>query len=420
MIIQTIIIKINKLMLYRCLLIALGLNQTLLLALLPNIAALKGLQGSEQGLGLIAAVVNVNLISFWLGSGLWGKWLPKLGIRFCSRITISGFILANLLFYFALLIPTTPSLPVMALARLALGLFSSAFIILAQTHLAITKQNGLGQLAKTSGAITLGRLLGPSLVLLPFSMQYLLLIPLILVLPLLIKQLCEKAENQVDFAKDFPLQTYSGKSPREQAKTRRRPNQLKLILLSALLMTALVSTLQFYLLPLLLDLGYQGEQASSLYASILLYISITLLISQLLLIPWWSKQQRPLAPILLLCLALGCLLLSLSVGLSSSGAQQPWLILLAGLTSLTLAVSGFPVWYSQLALSQSSSLSERSRRSGSLSRAHSSGYLVGSAVSSSCLYFSIPLLTPIWVFALGLVACVLCLQQYLRPATQVI
>ena len=380
-------------MLFRGLLILLGLNQTLAIALLPQIVSYLGLESNSQNLALVAFIINANLFSYWLSTGFWGKYITKIGMMNCTLIACIGFLLSNFIFWSSLFISTTPSLPLMAFSRFALGLFTSAFIILAHTHLAQINNTNLGQLAKTSGNITLGRLIGPSLVLLPVPMEWLLLTPMIVTIAFLpVVILKTKIKQQSANILSSETSSHSVNS-----------TTFTLILISALLTTMLVSTLQLFILPLLSNMGYQGVYGSKVYASLLIYLTITVLIYQFIILPYLTRYVSSIPSLIITALILSNTLFIVSF--------DNRILLLIALTIFTFAISALPSWYSQKAYQHNQTLAIRSHRSSQLVRAHTTGHLAGTAISSITLYFHIPLIVPIWIFSLSLIGLMLTLQK---------
>ncbi len=381
-------------MLYRCLLILLGLNQTLVLAFLPELSSLLGFSQTEKDLGFITLLLNLNLITYWFGVKFWGNKLGNLGIWPCTRIAAAGFLLANLVFWCSLFASDQPSLLLVACSRLLLGVFSSAFVILAHSHLSIVSKTNLGQLAKTSGAITLGRLLGPCLALLPLAANYLLFSPILLALPACLYCLSCNPKwtlaSQVEAPPTSPAQVLSSL-------------HFKHILLLAVLTTSLVSIVQYYILPLLFSFGYQGTEATKVYASLLLYLSLALIVYQFVVLPVVSRSPSLIPAVFLVSLVSGSLLLSF--------ASNAWALLLVSLAVLAFAISGLPSWYSQQAYLPNPSVSFRAKRSAYLARAHTAGYLIGTAVASGCLLLGVPLLVPICLFSLAMVTLIIRVNQ---------
>ncbi|MDO6761978.1 hypothetical protein [Agarivorans sp. 1_MG-2023] len=378
-------------------LVLLGLNQTLVLAFLPELSLLLGFSHSEKDLGFVALVLNVNLISYWFGVTFWGSKLSKLGLWRSTVLAISGFLLANLVFCLTLFVSESPSLLLVSASRLLLGLFSSAFIILAHSYLAIINNSNVGQLAKTSGSITIGRLLGPCFALLPLVGLWVLSAPVLFALIALIYCLVAKSGWPAETEQNKPLATPSS-----------LPESLpfKYILLLAVFTTSLVSTVQYLILPLLIGFGYQGAQATQIYASLLLYLSVIIIVYQFVLLPLFARSQARLPAALIGSLLVGALLLSAPL--------SNWSFVLLALAVMAFAISGLPSWYSQQAYANNPSISFRAKRSAFLARAHTAGYLIGTAVASASLMLGIPLLTPIWVFSLAMVALVLVVNQHAR------
>ncbi|WP_411991185.1 MFS transporter [Agarivorans sp. DSG3-1] len=375
----------------------LGLNQTLVLAFLPELSLQLGFNHSNKDLGIVAVVLNLNLISYWFGVKFWGDKLNKRGLWRSTVLAVSGFLVANLVFCLSIFVSDQPSVLLVSASRLLLGLFSSAFIILAHSHLAIVNKSNLGQLAKTNGSITIGRLLGPSLALLPLVGQWVLISPVLMALLVLVYCLVNKASWPTDSELATPIH-----SPYSSAETL----AFKHILLLAVLTTSLVSMVQYHILPLLISFGYQGAQATKIYASLLLYLSAIIIVYQFVLLPLFARSQARLPAALIGSLIVGALLLS--VPLSN------WSFVLLALAVMAFAISGLPSWYSQQAYANNPSISFRAKRSAFLARAHTAGYLIGTAVASASLMLGIPLLTPIWVFSLAMVALVLVVNQHAR------
>lgn len=372
-------------------LILLGLNQTLMVALLPEIAQLLSLSTNESGLALLTIAINCNLISYWLGTVFWGRYLAKIGWSACYRITLIGFILSNVLVWLVLFYSAQPELYLLAASRLLVGLFSSAFVILVHTALAQQNQANMGQLSKSSGTITIGRLLGPSLVLLPISIQYLLLLP---ILAALLLALCS-------FFSQHKLHNLS--LEKEKIKTSTNSYSISLILTCALLTTTFVNCLQYFLLPLLFNLGYQGEQASELFAAILLYLSIAVIAYQFILIPYLSRHQQQFPTLIITALVVASALLT--------WAEQSWLLLMLALSIFAFAISALPSWYSQFAFRDSNNIQSNSAKSAAITRAHSSGHLSGVALASLCLYLSIPMQLTIVALVLALIFFIISINK---------
>ena len=378
-------------MLFRGLLILLGLNQTLAITLLPEIVSYFGLPNNSQNLAIVTLAINVNLLSYWLGTTFWGDRLRKISIRKCTRLACLGFLFSNALFWSSLFLFETPSLVFVAFSRLAMGLFTSAFIILAHTHLAQINSTSFGQLAKISGAITLGRLIGPSIVLLPLSIKWMLLFPTIataLFIPFIFFKTTLVTHTPV-------IETHS--------KPTHSPHFI-LIVVAAVLTTMLVSTVQYFILPLLFEMGYEGIQGSKVYAALLLYLTITIILYQFIVLPLLAPYLSMIPTLIVVALLISCALLTISL--------HNWLLLFVALTLLTFAISALPSWYSQKAYGKDQTLAIRAYRSSRIARAHTTGHLIGTAISSLSLYFHLSLIVPIWVFSLSLVGLIITLHKH--------
>lgn len=379
-------------MLFRGLLILFGLNQTLAIALVPQLVSFLGLSNSSQNLAIVTLIINVNLLTYWLGTAFWGDLVSKISIVKCTRIASIGFLFSNALFWSALFMVETPSLMFIAFSRLALGLFTSAFIILAHSHLAQITNTSFGQLAKISGAITLGRLIGPSLVLLPFSMEWLLLFPTIatgLFIPFIFFMTNTEPHKPAFEAPSKPINS---------------PN-FALILITALLTTILVSTVQYFILPLLFEMGYEGVLGSKVYAALLLYLTLTVIIYQFFVLPRLTPYLSIIPGLIIAALLISCTLFVVSL--------HNELLLIIALTMLTFAISALPSWYSQKAYEHNQTLAIRAYRSSRIARAHTTGHLLGTAISSLTLYLNLPLIIPIWIFSLSLIGLIITLHKHI-------
>ena len=231
-------------------LFTLGINQTLLIALLPQIAVLFNVDAQSHQLGLIAMAINVNLISYWIGSGVWGKYLNRMSLTQAYWIAGISYITCHILFIASLSHLSGPQLWLAALSRFGLGLFSSAFMPIGQTYLAHKRPAELNNISKLSGVATLGRLLGPTFVFLPIGLSNILLLTLIpiCVSLLLIKWLAKNSLNLTI----IPHQTNSVSSIK-------LAQQFKLTFLTASLTTMLVAIYQLMLVPYLSKLGLNSE-----------------------------------------------------------------------------------------------------------------------------------------------------------------
>ncbi|HCH01836.1 MAG TPA: hypothetical protein DEV85_08110 [Vibrio sp.] len=353
-------------------LFTLGINQTLLIALLPQIAVLFNVDAQSHQLGLIAMAINVNLMSYWIGSGLWGKYLNCMSLTQAYWIAGVGYITCHILFIAALFHLSGPHLWLAALSRFGLGLFSSAFMPIGQTYLTHKRPAELNNISKLSGIATLGRLLGPTLVFLPMGLSNILLLTL---LPIGVSLLFIKwlTKNSLNLA-IIPHQT-------KAISSLKLAQRYKLTFLTAGLTTMLVAIYQLMLVPYLSKLGLNSEQISTYLAGIMLAISSLMAINQMWLTPKllarptliWHFISWPLA----FC---GYILAAFEHGL---------ITLIIFSTALTIALSNLPAWYSKQLLSVNRDNPHTSQLSGLLAQSHSSGHLIGTALASLAVYLSI-------------------------------
>ena len=353
-------------------LFTLGINQTLLLALLPQIAMLFNVDAQSNALGLIAIAINVNLISYWIGSGLWGKHLNRMSLTQAYWIAGMGYIMCHLFFIAALLHLTEPQLWLAALSRFGLGLFSSAFMPIGQTYLAHKRPAELNKISKLSGAATLGRLLGPALVFLPMSLTSLLLLTLLPISMslLFIKWLAKNSLNLVISSNKI-----------KAVSSLKLAQKYKLTFFTASLTTLLVAMYQLMLVPYLSKLGLSSVQVSDYLAGILLAISGLMAINQMWIIP--NLLARP-------TLIWHCIIWPLAFcGYILATFQHSLMLLVIFSAALTMALSNLPAWYSKQLLSIGQDKLYTSQLSGLLAQSHSSGHLIGTALASLAVYLSI-------------------------------
>ncbi|WP_105901367.1 MFS transporter [Vibrio gangliei] len=353
-------------------LFTLGINQTLLIALLPQIAVLFNVDAQSHQLGLIAMAINVNLISYWIGSGLWGKYLSRMSLTQAYWIAGIGYITCHLLFVAALFHLSSPQLWLAALSRFGLGLFSSAFMPIGQTYLTHKHPAELNNISKLSGAATLGRLVGPTFVFLPLGLSTILLLTLlpISVSLLLIKWLVR-----------HPLSLNVIPTEAKAVSALTLVQRYKLTFLTAGLTTMLVAIYQLMLVPYLSQLGFNSEQTSNYLAGIMLAISSLMGINQL-----WITPKLLAKPVLIWHFISWPLAFC---GYILAAFEHSLITLILFSTALTVALSNLPAWYSKQLLSLNQNHLHTSQLSGLLAQSHSSGHLMGTALASLAVYLSI-------------------------------
>lgn len=345
-------------------LISLGINQTVLLSALPTLLEWVDHSNSAYSMGLLVAMVNMNLVSYWLGAGWWGSVASKLGFARAVKLASCGYIAANLSFI-SLLLLAPGNVWLLGVCRFAIGGFSSAFLPLSQAQLAVQGKATPGALSALSGGLTIGRLAGPALVLLPVSIPWLLLVPVVLVVPVLISSL--------------PVSAATTRLAEKPGDIARQPGFQRVVYCAALLTTGFVAVFQLYVLQFITSHGYEGEQGSKVYALMMLATSVLLVVYQLRVIPKISRRYASaLLPVLLISLMLGWIVL-LTAGVD-------WWGLFFAVVGLLLAIAGLPAWYTSRLLERESDPVRQAKSSGYLTRSHTTGHMVGTGLASLFLH----------------------------------
>lgn len=370
-------------------LFTLGINQTLLIALLPQIAQLFGIDPQGHELGIIALALNVNLISYWIGSGIWGKYIQKLSLTYAYIIASIGYIGCHILFISALFHFEHPLLWLASLSRLGLGLFSSAFMPIGQTYLAHKQPPELNKLSQLSGMATLGRLIGPALVFIPFALPTVLLFTIV---PMLISLLLVNilAKNTIKYEGESLKSSASSptfSSTRSStcsstcSSTWSLAKRHYLTLLTAIFTTLLVAIYQLMLIPYLSKLGLNDQEVSHYLASMMVCISVIMAINQLWLIPKCMAYPTFMWHSIIWPLFATAALLAFT--------QYNLIALLTLSVTFTIALSNLPAWYSKQLLLVDNHPAHTSKLSGLLAQAHSSGHLLGTGCASLILYLQL-------------------------------
>lgn len=379
-------------------LISLGINQTVLLSAIPTLVEWVGQSDSAASVGLLVAMVNMNLVSYWLGAGWWGGVASKLGFGRAIRLAACGYIIANLSFI-CLLLLAPGNVWLLGLSRFAIGGFSSAFLPLSQAQLAARGKATPGALSALSGGLTIGRLAGPALVLLPVSIPVILLVPIALVVPVLVLALpgewdashpsvkhrsddIKPDEGQVIASKTFAAKTAQAKAAETKAQEiggLAQSNYSRVVYSAALLTTGFVAVFQLYVLQFITAHGYEGEEGSKVYALMMLATSVLLVVYQLRVIPKISRSySSALLPVLLISLVIGWIVLV-------TGGVNWWGLFFA-VVGLLLAIAGLPAWYTSRLLERESDPARQAKSSGYLTRSHTTGHMVGTGLASLFLH----------------------------------
>ncbi|MCY7295223.1 MFS transporter [Alteromonas sp. a30] len=398
-------------MFYAIHLLVLGANQTLLLALLPQVASLLGFGSDANEWGMLILIMNLNLLSYWFGSGWWGKAIGVIGLKDATRIASIGLIVSTVLF--VCLIFFTPSwLILIAVTRLATGCFTSAFLPIAQTNLALAHQQTtqksdaksgntrVAALSKLSSHITIGRFIGPIIVLLPIPLYALLIAPAVITLLTLFMKVPITDKNTQRQANLIPAET--------QLNAFKKINKFGIS--AALLTTALVAIVQLILLPFITQLGYSEVEASQHYAKLLLFISCLVILFQRWMLPKLAKrdtQETWYAKLLLLSVVAGSACL---VFLPNS-----WSFLLLGLALLALGIAGLPSWYTHQLMQQHEHRLPHSQISGVTAQSHTIGHLLGTGLAAFILSSPFSMHYLLLPTAILLAICVIQLKRVSAP-----
>ncbi|GAL35752.1 possible H+-antiporter [Vibrio maritimus] len=366
----------------------------MLFSLLPVLVAVLSIEDSGNSWSLIIVFLNLNMLSFFIGSAFWPGKIIRLGYFSSAKITILGYFLSNALFV-VLLLGATKSvqfniefLVLIGVSRLFMGFFSSAFMPIAQGSIyaqTSCEQRQYKKLSKISGTLTLGRLAGPGLVLLPVDWLWVLAIPFVPMFWSFFKR---------------PSISFSG----QEAELSTAPNikALSLFLLSppsliaplliALSTTALVASFQLALAPEMTSLIGDVEQASEMLAFLMLGLSMLLFILQVWVMPRLAKWLKTR----LFIIAFGLVGFGLLALIPDPNLTN---FILAGL-ALALSIAGLPPWYSQVAFRRGEPKRKVSETSGLLAQSHSLGHLVGTTSAALCLSVGINALYASSLFAL--------------------
>lgn len=369
-------------LIYKVPLLVLGLNQTLIFSLLPIIAN----QFKPVSLGVVLIALNTNLISHWIGSGLWGKKIHGMSFKRATLIAVTGYTLCHLGFI-ACLISDMGTLWLIALFRFLLGGFGSAFMPIAQTHHMETQ--AVEKLSKVSGVVTLGRVIGPALVLLPLSMQWILLIPLTLMLyPLF----------NVWRVQDFTVQS--------KDQTTATLNYLAIaknvapVLLLGVAITTLSGTFYIMMLSYLGEINQSDLPTSKLLAKMMLVVSAVLVFYQFLVMPALLKKNKTYPLLIIASLII--------TAISVTCFKPSWPAIITAIFFVAFALSGLPAWYSGKAFTHMNE--EKSVISGLLAQAHTSGQLLGTGIASLFLIAKLKLT----LLTGALLLCVVCMVLFVH------
>lgn len=388
-------------------LFAMGVNQTLVIALLPQLGAHLGLTEDTQDWGWLIALLNVNLLAYWLASGWWGNKVCVIGLKKSQRFAAIGVTFSTFAFAIAFHFPLSISLIVIGLSRFATGCFTSAFLPISQSNVVQKEGNSIAALSKQSSYITIGRLFSPVLIFLPLPFYVLLLVPCLITFASLFAPSASSSHSQCKEVNEEQTDTSRVSVNPFHGITSLSVAGLTL----AMSTTALVACTQLVILPFIIELGYSPEQSSVVYAQLMLYISVFVIISQRWIIPalsssCWLKHRYPF--LLLGILHLGASLLFFTF--------SQWIFFALALSFIAIGVTGLPSWYTHRMLQMQHQHLSHSQISGGLAQAHSLGHILGTGLSASILFFAAAPQTLLWLIALLVTICTYRLSK--RPTTK--
>ncbi|QGX41046.1 MFS transporter [Permianibacter aggregans] len=340
---------------------SLGAGQTVLLSLVPVLLEHTGLNTAELG-----SLMALGTLSLMLAAPLWGWFSDRYGRRSVLRTGLLGYLLAQTGFVLVLLaladswLNLNVGLMLLALMRLAYGLLAAGVYPACQAWACDTSIGGqpLKALATISSGSHLGRSLGPLLVLPLLPLAVLAPLLWLLLLPLLSLLLIWRAPEPA-------IVTPTPSPAADASSVPLRP------LLLAFSLTAAIGQLQFLLGPLLGErFALSAEQASAASASLLVLVSIVTILTQVFIVRRLSELN--------LALRFGALLFAAGMVWLAWSAQA----ISFGLALVALAIGAallVPAYSSQV--DAGAETSQRGKRFGQLSLAHTAGYTLGFAVA---------------------------------------
>ncbi|MCY7295177.1 MFS transporter [Alteromonas sp. a30] len=376
-------------------LIVMGVNQTLVIALLPQLGSHFSLSQDVQDWGWLIGLLNVNLVAYWIASGWWGNKINEIGVSRAKFIATFGLTLSTLCFALAFYLPTLASIIVIGLSRLVTGCFTAAFIPIAQSEIASKGEYRIGLLSRQSSYITLGRFASPLLIFLPIPFHFILLIPSAISLVSLLFLVRETQPFSFLPPLAAKVNLFHGLS-----------NLPPCGLLLALSTTALVTCTQLIILPFIIKMGYSPEHSSQIYAQLMLFISVIIIISQRWILPYASSVaalRKAYLYILLLLLHLGAGLLSLHF--------NHWVAFAPALACIAIGITGIPAWYTHQLFDKRSPKLSQSQVSGGVAQAHSLGHILGTMLSAGILLVTIEPQLLLWPITVLITFCAYLLSQ---------
>ncbi len=375
--------------------ILMGLFQSSLIAATPTVISVTGLSTLQWSL-----LLSMPTLLFLLLSPLWGKWADRIGASYLIRYSALGLGLSIIslaaVWWLGIAFTFIPALWFVAIAvtRILYGMSASGVMPLCQS-LAIHDIQPSGSTAKTkngdrslknlglvSASLSIGRLVGPLVLIAVFSqldwllaLYSLIAIPLVL---LIIQYSCRHSNKQAHQA-----------SRGEAVQVELAPVLPYLVM--AFCVTLFVGYLQFVLGPLLLDWLGDAKQATMTLSFILTLVATSALLCQLLIV----KRLNWRSPFLLAGIALT--MLGATLTLSAINSVMALMLILIPVAAAIALIT--PI-YTRSAMAQCDE--GKGQISGKLAVCHTAGYPLGSLLAG--LYYPA---FKIWWLPLALIAFIL-------------
>lgn len=374
--------------------IIMGIFQSSLFAATPLFIAQTGLASWQWSI-----LLSLPTLFFLVLSPRWGRWADQSGAGYIIRFSALGLSLSivsfAIIWWAGVSYAFSPLMWFVAIgvSRILYGISASGVMPLCQSlalDTTIVKEgsdDSLKRLGRVSAGLSIGRLVGP--VLLLFFAVYLgwlfgifsvvALVSLIFISRFSVKYTVQRTEQQT---------TVSSKT--NETDTPSFHPSITLMLCMAFAVTFYVGYLQFVLGPLFLDWMKSSEAATRMMSVTMLVVAAIALLCQLFIV----KRLAWRSPSILSVLA--CILIMASFALG--WVRQPLVILIV-VIPMALSIALMTPVYSRLAMA----LSEASKGqiSGRLAVAHTAGYPAGSLLAG--LFYSVS--PDYWWLPLGLIAC---------------
>lgn len=384
--------------------VVMGLFQSSLIAATPTFISVTGLSTLQWSI-----LLSTPTLLFLLLSPLWGQWADRHGARYLIRYSALGLgvsiIGLAMVWWLGLAFTFAPLLWLIAigLTRITYGVSASGVMPLCQSlaisHSQTIKSNSdktdndqsLKNLGLVSASLSIGRLVGPLLLLLVLSqIDWLLAIYSIISIPMivLIIRYSRKPHGQGD------LPTGNNQQTAVDLKN------VRPYLLMAFCVTLFVGYLQFVLGPLLLDWLNDSKQATMVMSLLLTVVATSALLCQILVVKRLNWQLSFLLPILSLAL----LFTALSLLMIDSVMYLTLMMI-----PVAFAVALLTPVYTRRTMAQYEQV--KGQISGKLAVCHTAGYPIGSLLAG--VYY--PAFKSSWWLPLAVIAFVLLSASFTTP-----